>query len=118
SPLCPTPRVTPVTGWGTPRNASRGRRCHRNAGSTARGPLAARATVRGTVHEGLTNDRRPAAAARLVPATVGVEAAFEVATLPVDVDVQPVEGGAAHFQGLAHDVPHVPQQFQRLGLRE
>src|SRR5699024_11899737 len=84
-------------------------------GSAARGRLTTRAAERGTVHEGLANDRCPTTAARLVPATVGVEAALEVAALPVDVDVQPVEGGASDFQCLEHDVLHMPHQLQHLG---
>src|SRR5690606_31436619 len=80
-------------------------RPHGTRGSHARVTrfrLAPRTTVRRAVHERLPPDRRAAAGTRAVPAPVGVEAAFEVAALPVDVHVEAVEGRPALGQRRDH----------------
>src|SRR5688500_606020 len=87
----PSPRIPPPP----PRvNAS---------GSTRpRGPWATRAEVGRPVHEGDPPDRRAAAPARLALLAVGIQRAVEVARLPVDVDVEGVEGRATLGQRLPH----------------
>src|SRR4051794_903995 len=57
-----------------------------------RGRLADRAEVGRTVHERDPPDRRTAAAAGLGLAAVDLQRTVEVAALPVDVDVERVEG--------------------------
>src|ERR1700712_3208153 len=67
-----------------------------------RSGLADGAEERGSVHEGDPADRRTASQAGLTLAPVGLQRALEVAALPVDVDVERVEGGPALSARLEH----------------
>src|SRR5690606_2348048 len=77
--------------------------------------LALRTEEGGAIHEGGATDQGPAAIARLVLTAVRVQAAVEVAGLPVHVDVEIVETGAALDQRLEHDFTGMTQDLG--GLR-
>ena len=86
--------------------------------ATARPRLALRAAVARPVHERLPPDRRPAPRAGPVGLAVDGEEAREVAALPVDVDVEGVEGGAALRQRLPQHVADAVEQVGDLGAGE
>src|SRR5680860_287015 len=61
--------------------------------ASARHRLANGAEERGAVHEGDATDRRTAAGTGQGLAAIGLQGPVEVAALPIDVDVERVEGG-------------------------
>src|SRR5690554_4833712 len=81
-------------------------------------PLAERAEMRPTVHEGLADDRPPAPRARFALLTVCLQGMREVSGLPVDVQVLGVEAGSALGQRLRKHRPSFAQQGLRPGATE
>ena len=79
----------------------------------ARGRAGTRAAVARAVHERLPADRRAAPGAGLVLAAVDGERAREVPALPVDVDVQRVEGRPARGERLAQHVADAARAGRR-----
>src|SRR4051794_41827025 len=83
------------------------------------GPRLAGGTgVRRAVHEPLTTDRRPAAGAGPALLPVDLQGPVEVAALPVDVDVERVEGGAPLVQRRRHHLPRTGQHAPDLAPRQ
>src|SRR3954451_6101242 len=77
--------------------------------------LTYRAEVGRTVHEPLALDGGAAPRARPPLLAVDLQGPVEVAALPVDVDVQRVERGAALLQRRRHHVPHPGEHLPDLG---